>query len=85
MFEIVIALASVLLAYLLYRSNPEATEKWTSRGVTGWYIVIGITYLLIVAGLLMTNHPTMVLAAGLILFIMTLLVLVRQPFNSVRV
>lgn len=85
MFELLVAIAAIGLAYLLYRSNPEGTEKWTKRGIFGWYTFIGVTYALIVVGLLMTGHPQMVLFAGVILFVMTLLVLVRKPHKTIQV
>lgn len=84
MLAIIVALAAIALAYGLYSLNPEAVTKWTNRGKMGWYAFIGVLYVFVVIGLLVTGNPVMVVTAGVILFVMAILVLTSEPYQNVR-
>ncbi|MCL9818329.1 hypothetical protein [Natronocalculus amylovorans] len=81
MMTIIIALAAIGIALLLWHFFPETIDRWFRHFMTARQIFWGLFSILVAFVFIGTGSTTLVLLGAMILIALTLTIVIEDPFE----
>jgi hypothetical protein len=81
---LIAALIGGILGYLLYKRNPEGTERKTKLGLTIWKLLWIPVYILILYSLIISGDIVGILSAMIITTLIVIFFLVFRPDQDIK-